>query len=251
MKKDNEIQKVIHYCWFGGNPLPSLAVKCIESWKKYFPDYEIKEWNESNFDVNIIPYVAQAYAAKKYAFVSDYARLWILHEFGGIYFDTDVEVVKSFKDILAEGPFMGLESCEDGSDAPNPGLGFACIPGMEVYKELLKTYEDDDFLSKEGKQNLSTIVVRTDNLLKSYGFDGTNRMQKIAGINVYPTDYFCPKDFATGRLVVTKNTRSIHWYDASWQPKSSRLFYSITKYFPAPLRSFLKKTLKNIKDRKA
>ena len=103
-----KIPKTIHYCWFGRNPLPSLAIKCIASWKKYLPDYEIKEWNEDNFDVNVIPYTREAYAAKKYAFVSDYARFKILYEEGGLYFDTDVEVIKPFDDIIARGAFMGV-----------------------------------------------------------------------------------------------------------------------------------------------
>ena len=103
------IPKVIHYCWFGRNPLPESAVKCINSWRKHFPDYEIKEWNEDNFDVNIIPYTKEAYEAKKYAFVSDYARMWILYHFGGLYFDTDVEVIKPMDDIVKRGPFMGIE----------------------------------------------------------------------------------------------------------------------------------------------
>ena len=94
------IPKIIHYCWFGRNPLPQSAIKCINSWKKFFPDYEIKEWNEQNFDVNIIPYTSEAYQAKKYAFVSDYARMWVLYNYGGIYFDTDVEVIKPMKDIV-------------------------------------------------------------------------------------------------------------------------------------------------------
>ena len=103
------IPKIIHYCWFGRNSLPASAQKCIASWRKYFPDYEIKEWNEDIFNVNIIPYTQQAYEAQKYAFVSDYARFWILYHYGGLYFDTDVEVIKSFDDIVDKGAFMGLE----------------------------------------------------------------------------------------------------------------------------------------------
>ena len=123
------IPKIIHYCWFGRGPLPELAQKCIASWKKYLPDYEIKEWNEDNFDVNIIPYTAEAYKAKKYAFVSDYARFWILYKFGGIYFDTDVEVIRPIDDIVERGNFMGFETDpsltnDDASKASvAPGLG--------------------------------------------------------------------------------------------------------------------------------
>ena len=118
------IPKIIHYCWFGGNPLPASALKCIESWRKYCPDYEIKEWNESNYDVNKIRYSSQAYQAKKYAFVSDYARFDILYQWGGLYFDTDVEVIRPIDDILAKGAFLGLET----SETVNPGLGMAVSP---------------------------------------------------------------------------------------------------------------------------
>ena len=119
------IPKVIHYCWFGHHPLSPLAKKCMKSWKRYFPDYEIKEWNERNFDVNIIPYVKEAYEAKRYAFVSDYARFWILYRYGGIYFDTDVEVIRPMTDIIERGAFMGCETVAN-KNIPlyvNPGLG--------------------------------------------------------------------------------------------------------------------------------
>ncbi len=106
---DKSIPKIIHYCWFGGKPLPKMANKCIASLKKYLPDYEIKQWDESNFDVNIIPYTQQAYEAKKYAFVSDYARFWILYNYGGLYFDTDVKVIKSMEDRIMIEVAVALE----------------------------------------------------------------------------------------------------------------------------------------------
>lgn len=136
------ISKVIHYCWFGGNPLPASAIKCINSWKKYFPGYEIKEWNESNFDVNFIPFTQEAYAAKKYAFVSDVARFWILEKEGGLYFDTDVEVIKGFDDILSEGAFLGVEIPSQDGAVPqvNPGLGLGAERGNAVIKSVLEYY---------------------------------------------------------------------------------------------------------------
>ena len=138
------IPKIIHYCWFGRNPLPESAKKCIDSWRKFLPDYEIKEWNEDNFDVNIIPYTQQAYEAKKYAFVSDYARFWILYHHGGVYFDTDVEVIRPMDDIIKKGPFMGREkgayikatgdnTVEVKGDA---GLGVAPGLGPTLYTHL-------------------------------------------------------------------------------------------------------------------
>lgn len=137
------IPKIIHYCWFGGNPLPESAKKCIASWRKFLPDYEIKEWNESNFDVNIIPYTAEAYKAKKYAFVSDYARFYILYKYGGLYFDTDVEVIRNMDDIIARGPFMGCEGEAkqpmDGSRDKAMTLGVAPILGL--HKEIFDFYQ--------------------------------------------------------------------------------------------------------------
>ena len=120
------IPKVIHYCWFGRKPLPPLAMKCIESWKKFFPDYEIRQWNEDNFDVEIIPYTREAYEVGKYAFVSDYARFWILYHYGGLYFDTDVEVIKYFNEIIDRGPFMG---CEKSAEATASALKWNVAPG--------------------------------------------------------------------------------------------------------------------------
>ena len=149
------IPKKIHYCWFGRNSLPPLAVKCLESWKRFFPDYEIKEWNEDNFDVNIISYTAEAYRVKKYAFVSDYARFWILYHYGGLYFDTDVEVIKNMDDIIAKGPFMGCEN-EAKAGATPAQLGVA--PGLGLYGEILDIYKDKHYILPDGTYSFETIV---------------------------------------------------------------------------------------------
>ena len=152
------IPKVIHYCWFGHNTLPELAVKCIESWKKYLPDYEIKEWNEDNFDVNVIPYTEQAYKAKKYAFVSDYARFWILYHFGGVYFDTDVEVIKPMGEFIAQGPFMGCENgIGEGGLRVAPGLGIGIEAGSSLYKEILDKYATFSFYNSDGRDRKSVV----------------------------------------------------------------------------------------------
>ena len=151
------MKKIIHYCWFGHNPLPKLALRCIESWKKYLPDYEIKEWNEDNFDVNIVPYTQEAYAAKKYAFVSDYARFWILYNYGGLYFDTDVEVIRPLDDIITRGPFMGFENEIIINNVPfltvAPGLGLGVDSGSNLYKEVLDLYSSLHFVNKDGSLN--------------------------------------------------------------------------------------------------
>lgn len=218
----DDIPKVIHYCWFGRNPLPESAIKCIESWKKYLPDYEIKEWNESNFDVNAIPYTAQAYQAKKYAFVSDYARFKILYEEGGLYFDTDVEIIRPIKDIVANGPFMGCErDVSEVSDVRsigvNPGLGLGVYPGMAVYKEILEKYNTLQFLREDGSPNtFDTVVTIVTEILAGHGLQLTHQIQDCAGINIYPKEYFSPKDINTKKLTITENTHSIHHYDASW-----------------------------------
>lgn len=209
------IPKIIHYCWFGGNPLPPLAKKCIASWKKFFPDYEIKEWNESNFDINIIPYTKEAYEAKKYAFVSDYARFWILYHHGGLYFDTDVEVIKNMDNIIAKGPFMGRE--EIIRPGVNPGLGLGVNPGLGLYKEIIEKYSTLHFINQDGSLNQTTIVTYTTELLCNHGLKTINTIQNIAGISIYPKEYFCPKDYRTGKLTITDNSVSIHHYTESWK----------------------------------
>ena len=209
------IPKIIHYCWFGGNPLPELAVKCINSWKKYLPDYEIVEWNESNYDVRKISYIAQAYDAKKYAFVSDYARFDILYQFGGIYFDTDVEVIKDMSDILANGAYAGIESSGKGA-ALNTGLGLASPVASPILKEILKSYENDQFLNNDNSLNLTTVVTRVSNIFEKYGFTDESKIQNVAGFTIYPEEYFCPINPATGVMNITENTRTIHHYAATW-----------------------------------
>ena len=222
------IPKVIHYCWFGRNPLPASAVKCIESWKKFFPDYEIKEWNEDNFDVNVIPYTAEAYAVKKYAFVSDYARFWILYRYGGLYFDTDVEVIASMDDIVARGPFMGCEKPFKEGATPNslgvaPGLGLGVNPGLGLLQEILEAYAKLHFLNSDGSLNLTTIVDYTTAILCKRGMKNTPEVQLVASCYIYPADYFSPKNVDTRELTITSNTRSIHHYDATWASVASRM----------------------------
>lgn len=241
------IPKIIHYCWFGRNPLPESAQKCIMSWRKFFPEYEIKEWNEDNFDVNTITYTRQAYEKKKYAFVSDYARFKILYENGGLYFDTDVEVIKPFDDILERGAFMGCELDTPLCSAVNPGLGLGVAPGLGIYKELLDKYASMSFLCNDGSQNLTTIVKYTTDLLIRHGLKTTDEIQTVAGITIYPKEYFNPLDDNTGQLVITPATHSIHWYSKTWlkvspwRIKISRLAHRYLGYtLSKQLRSIFK-----------
>lgn len=253
------IPKVIHYCWFGGNPLPPLAEKCVASWKKFFPDYEIKRWDESNFDINIIPYTKEAYEAKKYAFVSDYARFWILYNFGGLYFDTDVEVVKPMDDIIAAGPFMGCENPAVEGASPNalgiapglrlgvnPGLGLGVNPGLGLYREFLDMYSTLHFMNENGTLNTKTIVEYSTDLLCAKGLKNTASIQKVDDVLIYPVDYFCPMDYASGKLRLTDNTRSIHHYAKSWHGNKEILFETVSRIFGKSFAKFCSKIWKRL-----
>lgn len=230
------IPKIIHYCWFGRNPLPPLAVKCIESWKKFLPDYEIKEWNEDNFDVNSIPYTREAYEARKYAFVSDYARFYILYHHGGLYFDTDVEVIRPMDDIIGRGAFMGCEN-ELGKKRGNtlavaPGLGLGCTPGQDLYAEILGLYGGLYFKRTDGGLNLKTVVEYTTELLVAKGLKNINKIQQVGDVWIYPKEYFCPMDYETNVINITTNTRSIHHYAASWINWKMKLKIKFVKVLP-------------------
>ena len=222
MKK--KIPNIIHYCWFGGNPLPKSAVKCIDSWKKFFPDYEIKEWNESNFDVNIIPYTAAAYKDRKYAFVSDYARFWILYNYGGVYFDTDVEVVRPLDDILAKGSYMGIEKSLGpiGREyGVNPGLGFAAYPHNDIIGEMVEKYSGLKY-GETINGRIQNIVDYTTAKMKEYGWVDKNTMQICGDITIYPSEFFCPLALKEEgpELEMTENTHTIHKNAGTWLPKS-------------------------------
>lgn len=216
------IPNIIHYCWFGRNTLPKSAQKCIDSWKNFFPDYEIKEWNEDNFDINIIPYTTEAYNAKKYAFVSDFARFWILHKEGGLYFDTDVEVVRDMRPLVGEGPFMGFELNPINNLSRkmrvNPGLGLGVEAGHHFYKEMIDIYYNMHWVPyKDAKKEMPTVVDYTTSILIDKGLKEVNEQQTIEGIHIYLEDVFCPISIADGKLRITDNTYTIHWFDQSWQ----------------------------------
>lgn len=222
------IPKKIHYCWFGGNPLPELANKCIDSWKKFCPDYEIIQWNESNFDVNCCDYIREAYEAKKWAFVSDYARFKILYEHGGLYFDTDVELIKSVDDLISKGNFMGIE---ETSVAVNPGLGAGASSNLNIYKELLDKYDSMHFLKPDGSYEDKTVVDYTTEVLLKYGFKKKNELQKISDIFIYPSEFFCPLNYLSGELTTTENTYSIHHYTASWYTETQKYSLELKKKY--------------------
>lgn len=227
------IPHIIHYCWFGHKPLPPLSRKCIDSWRQHFPDYEIKEWTEENLDVTTVPYVAEAYRAGKYAFVSDYFRFWLLYNEGGVYFDTDVEVIRSFDDLLACGPFMGGEFPRDGSVKGylghtlewtlNPGLGMAAEQGNPFLKEMLDDYDQMHFINPDGSMNLKVIGEYTTEHLLQHGLEPQKGNQTVVGFNLYTSEYLCPVKDNRGRWVTTENTHSIHHFAGTWLTPGKRL----------------------------
>lgn len=212
------IPKVIHYCWFGNGKMPAIAEKCIKSWKKYCPDYEIICWNEKNFDLTQNRYMREAYEAGKWAFVSDFARLKIIYDHGGIYLDTDVELLKSPDSLLEGGGFMGFD--EKGIVAT--GLGFGAEAGNEIIGELLKDYDDIPFVLPDGSFDLTPCPDRNTMTLKRLGMDMENTDQIFMGIKFLPREYLCPMDYCTGKKTITKNTYSIHHYCASWTSKVTK-----------------------------
>lgn len=231
------IPKIIHYCWFGRNPLPSSAKRCINSWKKYLPDYEIKEWNEDNFDVNSIPYTRDAYAAKKYAFVSDYARFWVLYHYGGVYFDTDVEVIRPMDDFIAKGPFMGWEKPgSTGVYSIAPGLGLAANKEQPLYQEILHGFEHLNFYDENGERNNYSMIPLVTDLLTQKGLKKDGSIQVIDNVILYPSEYLCPMEYFTGKVTITDNTYAIHWYSMTWLPKTAIWKFKLMRL----IRRFLK-----------
>ncbi len=219
------IPKIIHYCWFGGNPLPELAQKCIASWKKYCPDYKIIEWNESNYDVTKNTYMYEAYQSKKWGFVPDFARLDIVFEYGGIYLDTDVEIIRSFDSLLSEKAFMGFETVNTVA----PGLGFGAEAHCPIIGDIINSvYRDRHFIVENGEYDTTPSPRLNTAYLVSRGLSANGIKQSIDGLlTIYPAEYFAPKDYKTGTMIITKNTYSIHHYDASWLEPEDRTALSI------------------------
>ena len=217
------IPKVIHYCWFGRNKKSKSMLRCMESWKRYCPDYEIIEWNEDNFDINCIPFVKEAYKAEKWAFVSDYARLKVIYENGGIYLDTDVELVKSLDDLLELEAYAGIE----GEEYVATGLGFGAVKGQSLIKELMCDYHSRHF-SLESIKELACPIINTE-VFKRYGFVSGGGKQTVAGVTLFPCEYFNPKNSQTYELNITKNTYSIHHYDATWNNKHSGIKQAVIR----------------------
>lgn len=215
----NVIPKIIHYCWFGKKPLPDSAIKCINSWKKFCKNFKIIEWNEKNFSIRKAPkYVKQAYKAKKYAFVTDYVRLYVLYNFGGVYMDTDVETVKPINRFLEDKAFLGFENGKNIST----GI-MASEPSIPIFKEFLSVYDKETFFygTFNSEINYTTNVDLITNICLKYGLKQNNKYQIIKNLSIYPKEFFCPCDWKTKQVLITNNTCVIHWFNGSWKSKDT------------------------------
>lgn len=207
------IPKIIHYCWFGGKEKPEDVKRYIESWKKYCPDYEIKEWNESNFDIHENDYCREAYEAKKWAFSADVARLVVLEKYGGIYMDTDVEVVRPFDDLLAYGAFM----CFENRDSVSIGT-LGVEKGNPVITDFLTPYKNRHFMRDDGSYDFTTnLKIITPVLTGKYHLVLNGQRQVLPhDVLVLPMESFIAKDSMTGCVMVDESTYAIHHYTGSW-----------------------------------
>lgn len=213
------IPKIIHYCWFGKKELGIEEKKCINSWKKKLPGYQIMEWNEDNFDIqNSCEYVRQAYAEKKWAFVSDYARLFALKQYGGIYLDTDVEVLKSFDSVLDNEAFMGVESKYSLCTAT-----IGAEKDSHIIDEFLDLYDGRVF-NRGGKiDSTPNSKIIFNYLVEKYGYEYEKEMKKEVGkLTIYPESFFSPINCYTMRECIRDETISVHRYAATWKSGSER-----------------------------
>ena len=225
------IPKIIHYCWFGRGPKPQLALDCIESWKRVLPEYEIKEWNEDNFDLDMYSYAREAYDNRKFAFVTDIVRMYALYYEGGVYMDTDVEMLKPLDPFLHHAAFSGFES-----ENKYPTGLMAAEQGSKWAKDNLDWYEGKHMVKEDGTLDLTTNVIIIMEVMKDLGVNVNlnNTYQDFPGyFTVYPSDYFCPYRPKTKELVATENSVCIHHFAGSWIPKPTlynRICVSLHKF---------------------
>ena len=234
------IPKVIHYCWFGGKELPKPAKKCIKSWKKYCPDYEIKRWDEENFDISSCPaYVRQAYENKKWAFVTDYVRLKIVYENGGVYLDTDVEMRKNLDRFMDYHAFFGFEN----GMYINTGSGFGAEKQSLIVRKIMEQYNNISFINSDGTYDLTPCPTRNTVVFEEIGLKRDDSLQVLENeILILPSEYFCPVNSVTKEKNITTNTYTIHWFSGSWIPLKLRI--------KTVIYNFLKKILGEKKLRK-
>lgn len=238
------IPKVIHYCWFGRGQMPELAIKCLNSWKQHLPDYNIVVWNEDSFDIERNRYVREAYQSKKYAFVTDYVRLYALYHHGGIYMDTDVEVIKPLDRFLQHRAFTGCEDdmmCVTGTMASEKGH-----PWIE---KLLSDYDDRSFILPDGSfDKTPNTKVITDYTISDYGWQTRNTHQILKDdLNIFPFDFFCAKQWRTGKVIITNNTYTIHHFSASWHSKTDKFKHKIRVFLGPKISEIVISVIKKYK----
>ena len=210
---NEKIPKKIHYIWFGKGEKSPLIQECMENSKKYLDGWEIIEWTEDTYDIRSCPYAYEAYKHKKYAFASDYARFDILYQYGGVYIDTDVELLKTIpENMLNDHGFAGMEN--DANIAS--GLIFACVPGDPIVKEILEVYRAEHFELSNGDLNMKTVVSRVTEVFKRHGYQNREEEQIVDGFRIYPNDYFCAYDFVAREFHITDRTISVHRYAGTW-----------------------------------
>lgn len=218
-KNDTQvIPKKIHYFWFGKGQMPEENVKCIESWKKYCPDYEIIKWTEDNYDIAKCRYMQQAYESRRWGFVPDYARLDIVYQYGGIYLDTDVELVRNLDELLYQDAFVGFQ--RDFWVAL--GLGFGSRPGNAIIKEMRDEYAKEEFIGEGGKLNLTASPYYQTKVLMRHGLKCDNQFQYVDGVAVFPTEVLDPQGYSYGKIKLTDKSYSIHHYSESWVDTKQR-----------------------------
>jgi len=206
------IPKKIHYCWFGQNPMPEYATEFIEGWKSLCREYEVIKWDESNFDINAHPYTKSAYDLGLYPFVADYVRLYVLNQCGGIYMDTDVEMIKPLDNLLTNEAFFGLED----ADGINTGLIFGSIPRQHNISDLMQEYDNRGTNLKNGEFIRDTCVEIVTSYFLRKGFKQIDKFQMVEKCAIYPTGYFCPQRYGEWKPTITSETYTIHHYFGNW-----------------------------------
>lgn len=224
------IPKIIHFCWFGRNPYPEKVEICMKTWKKYLPDYEFKLWNEDSFDLNTCSFAKEAYENGKYAFVSDFVRIYALYHYGGIYLDTDIEIKKSFNDILNKKLVLGTD------DEGHLTAFMAAEKETSYFKKLYDLYLDMPFVLENGKFNDVVNNIWMEDLLTEYGYTVSNRYQKLEqDIEVFPDDFFHARSLVSGNYNITKNTYCIHQHTLLWVSNKTRIIRFIRMKLLVPI----------------
>jgi len=231
LTEKQKIPSEIHYCWFGSNPIPEKNKRCIDSWHKFCPDYKIFRWDESNYDISKNRYMYDAYKSGKWGFVSDYTRLDIIYECGGIYLDTDVEILKSLDDLLYQEAFVGVDFTKN----INLGIGFGAKKNFKRMRELRDLYNNISFINEDNSLNLTTIPIIQKSYYSRMGYINNGEYQIIDSITIYPEKVLSAKCNITGRILPTKETFAIHHYDGSWasndrlmrKKRNQELYYGV------------------------